>query len=177
MPSGKVHDLITFALAGPAGAAAYYASGEVSSAAMATGAFLFGGLMFGPDLDTVSRQYSRWSVLKIVWWPYRKCFLHRSRFTHGLLLGALFRVVYFLGVITLSAFAVSAMLASFSGRSAPGSELVMDSWSRVWAAARKMLGATFYVPMFLGLWFGAASHTFTDMAVSYIKTGRAAKFL
>jgi uncharacterized metal-binding protein len=71
MPSGRTHDAITLLFAFPAAAAAFYYTGDFRSAVIAGGAFLFGGLMFGPDLDTVSRQYSRWSVLRFMWMPYR----------------------------------------------------------------------------------------------------------
>ena len=67
-------------------------------------AFVFGGVMFGPDLDTVSRQYSRWFVFRFLWYPYRTFFKHRSRFSHGLIFGALVRVVYFLGVLTIAVY-------------------------------------------------------------------------
>src|SRR5688572_25545284 len=102
MPSGRTHDAITFLLTVPAAAAAYAASENLASAAVVGAAFLVGGLMFGPDLDTVSRQYSRWSILRFLWFPYRSFFKHRSRFSHGLIFGALFRAVYFLGILTLA---------------------------------------------------------------------------
>src|SRR4051794_30468309 len=100
MPSGRTHDAITFLLAAPAGAAAYAAAGNLSASLIVAGAFVFGGLMFGPDLDTVSRQYLRWSVFRFLWFPYRSFFRHRSRFSHGLIFGALLRVVYFLGAVS-----------------------------------------------------------------------------
>ncbi|MBK6724951.1 MAG: DUF2227 family putative metal-binding protein [Acidobacteria bacterium] len=63
MPSGKTHDAITILLAFPAFAAAYAATHNVSSSTTVAAAFIFGGVVFGPDLDTVSRQYSRWYFL------------------------------------------------------------------------------------------------------------------
>src|SRR4051794_28037618 len=101
MPSGRTHDAITFILAAPAFAAAYAVTHNLSASAVVTAAFIFGGLMFGPDLDTVSRQYSRWGPVRLLWYPYRSFFTHRSRFSHGLLFGALIRVIYFMGVVTV----------------------------------------------------------------------------
>src|SRR5688500_7738198 len=114
MPSGRTHDAITFLLAVPAAAIGYAATGNAGSAALVGAAFLFGGLMFGRDLDTVSRQYSRWWVFRFLWFPYRSFFSHRSRFSHGLIFGALIRVVYFLGIITLAAFLVAYAYAAYS---------------------------------------------------------------
>jgi hypothetical protein len=39
------------------------------------------------------------------------------------------------------------------------------------------VGWNFGIAGFLGLWLGAASHTFADIAGSYIKTGKAKGFL
>src|SRR4051812_31238572 len=107
MPSGNTHDAITFILAAPAALVTYYASDSFAAAATVTAAFLFGGLMFGPDLDVASKQYSRWMFFRILWFPYRSFFKHRSRWTHGLIFGTLFRVVYFMGVVTVALFASS----------------------------------------------------------------------
>ena len=71
MPSGKTHDLITLVLAPPTFAAAWGLSGSLAVSTAATAAMLFGGLMFGPDLDIQSRQYTRWGVLRFLWLPYR----------------------------------------------------------------------------------------------------------
>src|ERR1043166_5192149 len=88
MPSGKTHDLVTVALS-PAPLAA------------AGAAELFGGLMFGPDLDIQSRQYTRWGVFRFLWLPYKTVFRHRSRWSHGIIFGTLIRVVYFAAALTL----------------------------------------------------------------------------
>ena len=50
MPSGKAHDAITLILAVPAFAGAYATTNSLSMAAVMAAAFIFGGLMFGPDL-------------------------------------------------------------------------------------------------------------------------------
>jgi uncharacterized metal-binding protein len=177
MPSGRTHDAITFVLAVPAFGAAYIVTRSVTIAAVMAIAFIFGGVMFGPDLDTVSRQYSRWLIFRFIWFPYRSFFKHRSRFSHGLIFGAFGRVVYFMGVLTLIAFATVYLYAAFSGGKLPGLIDFSRVWQNIGEFTRTNLGEHFLIVVFAGLWFGAASHTFTDMAGSFIKTGRIAKFL
>lgn len=176
MPSGKTHDAITILLAVPAFALTYSVTGRISAAAIVSGAFIFGGLMFGPDLDTVSRQYSRWSVLRLMWYPYRSFFKHRSRFSHGIVFGALLRVIYFMGVLTLALLASGFAVAAITSSDAVSVGHLQQAWSDIGDYTRRNFGDNFLLLLFLGLWLGAASHTFTDMAGSFIKTGRAAKF-
>lgn len=177
MPSGKTHDAITIILTAPAIAATFAATQSISASLTVGAAFVFGGIMFGPDLDTVSRQYSRWYFLRFLWLPYRWCFKHRSRFSHGLILGALLRVVYFMGVSTLTVFAAAIIWTSIAGSKPPEFNDLSIVWQKIGSAIRSNLGDDFMLMTFLGSWFGAASHTFTDMAGSFIKTGRIAKFL
>lgn len=177
MPSGKTHDAITIMLAAPAFAAAYSATGKLSAAAIVAAAFVFGGLMFGPDLDTVSRQYSRWWIFRGLWFPYRSFFRHRSRFSHGLIFGALIRVIYFLGAVTLAAFLGAYVYSMLSGGALPLIQKITQIWQPFGSFTRERLGENFFILIFVGLWFGAASHTFTDMAGSFVRTGRIAKFL
>jgi uncharacterized metal-binding protein len=173
MPSGKTHDAITIILAAPAFGIAYIVTRDAWLSTIVTVAFLAGGLIFGPDLDTVSRQYSRWRFIKFLWFPYRTFFRHRSRWTHGLIFGTLLRVIYFMGVATCVAFLIAYAYAAYTGGSLPG----VWEYTRVWATLReysdKALGVYGLLAIFIGMWTGAASHTFTDIAGSYIKTGRA----
>ena len=177
MPRAATHDVVTTALAAPAAGLVFLATGAVIPAVAAGFAFLFGGLMFGPDLDTPSRQYSRWTVFRFLWLPYRKFFRHRSRFSHGLLFGALLRVVYFLGAVTLTACAVLTVVSLVTGSQGLEMSAVADTWRAVGTFARTQLGWTNIGAVFFGLWAGAASHTFTDMVGSYIRTGRVIDYL
>ena len=177
MPSAKTHDAVTLLLAVPAFAVTYLFTKNTGAALMVGGAFLFGGLMFGPDLDTVSRQYSRWSFLRILWLPYRTFFKHRSRFTHGLIFGAFIRVFYFCGVVTLIVFAAAYAIAAYTGGHLPSIADISNVWRPISVTIDRVFGEDFYLLAFIGIWLGAASHTFTDMAGSFIKTGRIAKFL
>lgn len=177
MPSGRTHDAITFLLAVPAFAVTYSVTRDVAASATVGLAFIFGGLMFGPDLDTVSRQYSRWFIFRFLWFPYRSFFSHRSRFSHGLIFGALIRVVYFMGIVSLIVFLTVYLYAAYSGGSLPAFGQIADVWRPIGIYTRDKLGSNLLVLIFVGLWLGAASHTFTDMAGSFVKTGRVAKFL
>ena len=177
MPNGKTHDALTFLLVAPVAAISYVLTTDVSITVVVTSAFVFGGLMFGPDLDTVSCQYSRWFFLRFLWFPYRSFFKHRSRFSHGLIFGALIRVVYFLGIISLIAFVAAYIYATYSGGKLLGIEQIGDVWRPIGSFTRDRFGQNFLIMIFVGLWLGAASHTFTDIAGSFVKTGRVAKFL
>lgn len=177
MPSGKTHDAITFLLAAPTFAFSYAVSHSLPLSAVVTAAFLFGGLMFGPDLDTVSRQYSRWGILRPIWFPYRAFFKHRSRWSHGLTFGTLFRVIYFLGIVTILIFASAYAASHLLGNSLPDAFAFVREWSTAGEFISSTFGSEFLPAVFIGMWIGAASHTFADMAITYIKTGRVARFL
>jgi uncharacterized metal-binding protein len=175
MPSGKTHDAITLVLAAPAFAATYMFSRGLAASVLVTAAFIFGGLMFGPDLDTVSRQYSRWFFMRPLWFPYRLCFKHRSRFSHGLIFGALFRVIYFMGIVSLTLFSIAVVYATYAGGRFPQLSDISRAWQPVGEFTRASFGEHFLLFCFIGLWFGAASHTFTDIAGTFIKSGKRAK--
>ncbi len=169
MPSGRTHDAITLFLAAPAFGASYIATRQPWLAAIMTAAFVFGGLMFGPDLDTVSKQYARWWVFKGLWFPYRTFFKHRSRWSHGLIFGTLLRVIYFTGVITLGGVITPEWL---SGIRVAGFAELTQTLGQAGDAFRTNVGLSVGIAFFAGVWLGAASHTFTDMAGTYIKTGK-----
>jgi len=177
MPSGKTHDAITFFLTAPTFAATWIATGSLPTAAIVTAAFLFGGLMFGPDLDTMSKQYTRWSIFRLLWYPYQAFFKHRSRWSHGLIFGTFLRVVYFMGVLTLASFAVSYIFAAYAGGTMPDLVEFMRTWALISEFVRENFGESALPALFVGLWLGAASHTLTDMAGSFIKHGRIMEFL
>lgn len=177
MPSGKTHDAVTFLFVAPVFAATWKITENVSLASAVTSAFLFGGLMFGPDLDTVSCQYSRWSVCRFLWYPYQVFFKHRSRWSHGLVFGTFLRVVYFVGALTLLSFLAAYILAIYTGGDLPRLLEFAKTWRQIGDFFRTNFGEYVFVAVFVGLWLGAASHTLTDMAGSYVKTGKITEFL
>lgn len=164
-------------LAAPVAALAYSVTADLAVMVVLTAAFLFGGLMFGPDLDTQSKPYARWGIFRAVWFPYRSVFKHRSRWSHGLVFGTLFRVIYFSGAMTLLAFALFAIYSAFSGNEMPRGIEIMNAWQGIGSLTRDAFGLLFVLAAFVGMWLGAASHTITDIAASYVTTGRVGEFM
>ena len=169
MPSGRTHDFITFLLVPPTAMAAYYLSRDWTVVTVATAAMVFGGLMFGPDLDIRSRQYARWGPLRFLWWPYRMAVPHRSRLSHSILLGTWLRVIYFLVVVTLAiAIALYARDFYLHRRSAGLAEL-SDAFSRVWEVIAPVR-RSYSLAVLIGLWAGATSHIVSDVLGSFFKS-------
>jgi uncharacterized metal-binding protein len=156
---------------------AWRLTGDSSLAAIATGAFLFGGLMFGPDLDTQSIQYTRWGVFRILWFPYKVVFAHRSRWSHGLVFGTLFRVVYFCGAVTLFGAILFYLAAMLRNAAPPSLSQIRELWETAGDWTRLNFGYFALTAVFIGLWLGAASHTVTDLIGTFLKTGRVKEFL
>ena len=173
MPSGKTHDLVTFALAPATFAAAWGLTGSLTLSAVATCATVFGGLMFGPDLDIQSRQYTRWGVFRFLWLPYKLMFRHRSRWSHGIVFGTLIRVVYFALVMTLLFWAGVYMRAALvAGGATPGLIEVKQAGRLIeQGAAGYGIGRHVLIATLAGLWWGAASHTLTDVGWSVVRKG------
>ena len=169
MPSGKTHDAITILLAAPTFVAAWGLTRSVALASVATAAMLFGGLMFGPDLDIQSKQYTRWGVFRFLWLPYRMLFRHRSRWSHGIIFGTLIRVVYFAAIIALLAAAAVYLRAMLTSGAPPGLDEVVAVWRLMEASLRESVGRHVMWVVFAGLWWGAASHTLTDVAWSVMR--------
>src|SRR5205809_1119508 len=103
MPNARTHDLITLVTA--AGADAAYLTStphpDTTLAALFTASYLFAGYACAGDLDLNSKEYRRWGVLRILWWPYRVLVPHRSWVSHGLVMGGVIRVCYLAAVSTL----------------------------------------------------------------------------
>jgi uncharacterized metal-binding protein len=171
MPSGKTHDKITIILAAPTFLAAWGLTGNVALSVLATATMLFGGLMFGPDLDIQSRQYTRWGVFRFLWWPYKVMFRHRSRWSHGIIFGTLIRVVYFALVLSLVVTCAVYLRATLMGGALPGVGELTQAWRAIEGNVRTSVGQHAVWAGLGGLWWGAASHTLTDVAWSVLRKG------
>ena len=177
MPNGKTHDVITLLLAAPTFVVTWRATESVPLAILTTATFLFGGLMFGPDLDTQSIQYTRWGLFRFLWFPYKVFFAHRSRWSHGLIFGTLLRVIYFAGAMTLF-FALIFYFAAMLRHATPPSLMqIRETWENFGVWMRQNVGDYALLAAFIGLWWGAASHTLTDLAGTFVKTGKVKEFL
>lgn len=94
MSSGATHDKITLILTPISYAVmAHY----VPSLAPFTALGCAANLWLSPDLDTVSKPFKRWGILRLIWLPYLKLVKHRSLISHSPVLSTLIRVAY-LGV-------------------------------------------------------------------------------
>lgn len=163
MPSGRTHDritlwslpwlvLLTFALT---------RSGELTL--ITSAGFLFSGLMFGPDLDIHSIQFKRWGWLRWLWIPYQKALSHRSRLSHGLLIGTILRILYlfvFLGTIAIFAVAIAQLAWGFPWN-------WQEFWQTCWQKLPQYSGEA--IALFVGLELGAMSHAFADTLGSTYK--------
>ncbi len=116
MPGGKTHELINITALVSILAVFYYLSTWPETGAFArhpdiyeilvfSVSYIFATFFLSPDLDTKSRPYKRWKMLRILWWPYRIIFKHRG-FSHNMILGPLTILVY-LTVIVLASLLLS----------------------------------------------------------------------
>ncbi|MDM9383375.1 metal-binding protein [Chlorogloeopsis sp. ULAP01] len=163
MPSGQTHDRITlWALPFVAGFTfTQTQSGNLTL--LVAGAFMFGGLMFGPDLDIYSRQYQRWGFLRWIWIPYQKSLRHRSFLSHGPIIGTTLRVVY-LGIIAVILALLSVVVAEKLGHKAWSWQVLSENVGRSLTDYK-----TESLALFLGLELGAMSHSLSDWAGSAYK--------
>jgi uncharacterized metal-binding protein len=177
MPSGRTHDRITWWTFPLTLGGAWWLSGRWDVTSAVGASFLFSGFMFGPDLDTRSVQVRRWGLLHWIWWPYRRFVPHRSRLSHGVLVGTFLRLVY-LTII----FCVLAGLVAYGFQQYGGVPVVRE----IAEPSRRFAEATyptltkqtahgewkFVVWILLGLELGAISHIIADTLVSSVKRQR-----
>lgn len=173
MPSAKVHDLITAVAIMPVTAFTYRLTTNLDATIMTIAGFLIGGFLLGPDLDTVSRQYLRWGLLKFIWYPYKTVFEHRSCWSHGLIFGPALRVIYLAGITTLISFCLAYLLAAKSDNmQLPTFNHVIIVWKEIAIWLESNFGKHAFFYFFGGIWIGSAFHVFTDAAITFIKTGK-----
>ncbi|NET00722.1 MAG: metal-binding protein [Sphaerospermopsis sp. SIO1G2] len=163
MPSGQTHDRITIWSVPLVAGVTLAATGSSGITLLVSGGFMFGGLMFGPDLDIYSRQFQRWGFLRWIWLPYQKSLRHRSFLSHGPIIGTTLRVVYLttflsmVGIVTVVLFARLANLAF--------------DWEDVWLNVGKIISAYYgeFWAGFVGCELGAMSHSLSDWTNSAYK--------
>ena len=162
MPSGRTHDRIT--LWGlPFVAGISYGQTQSSNLTLIlSGAFLFSGLMFGPDLDLNSVQYKRWGYLRWIWIPYQKTLRHRSLLSHGPILGTTLRLIYLAVWLGLLGILVGIV------------QLVWDvgwNWQQFFQVIERSLTQypNQWIAFYLGLEIGAMSHSVSDWGGSTYK--------
>lgn len=128
--------------------------------------FLLGGWVLGPDLDIHSVQYKRWGWLRWIWLPYRGSIRHRSRWSHGPIIGTVVRVLYLSLWLALGGIIIVDLLNGAQRTTLTWGELV------------KGLGWVFatywpwWLALLVGLELGALSHYTADWLSSAAKGKR-----
>ncbi|HEY9724632.1 MAG TPA: metal-binding protein [Oscillatoriaceae cyanobacterium] len=168
MPSGRTHDRITWLCSAPVLYGAWHVAAQWPPALCAGGAFVFAGLMFSGDLDLPSVQYQRWGPLRWIWKPYQWCVPHRSRLSHGILVGPAVRLLY-LSVVLLVLGAGAYWGLHALGRAPSEAVLTREARLAVAVGRRDQLALLYALA---GLWLGGASHTAADVSVSWWKRRR-----
>lgn len=158
MPSGKTHDRITLWTLPWIVGGTVILTKDAALTLIVASAFLFSGLMFGPDLDIYSIQFKRWGILRYLWLPYQKLFRHRSIFSHGLILGTVIRLFYLLSTLfILSTFFVAIAQLSL-GFNWNWQTFILDNFKLIRQEYIQEASALFY-----GLELGAMSHSVSDI--------------
>lgn len=174
MATGKTHDKSTTASVIPLVLLIGFLThlGWVSSLMVGFG-FLFGGLFLSPDLDTPSRPYYRWGLLRFIWKPYQWMTPHRSFLSHSTVIAPLFRLVYLTSLWILVYFLLK--------------KLMMPDlhWTQFPTVFQHDVGRPFTQPLTLwgtalsprywlyfaaGTWLGALLHLLLDCLSSAIPT-------
>lgn len=166
MPSGKTHDRITIWCVPWIVLFAATLTQHWGYTFLLVSGFLFGGLMFGPDLDVRSIQSKRWGWLSWIWHPYRTSLRHRSWLSHGFLAGTLMRLAYLCLWILLGTLLVLEF-TNTSGRT-----------HITWGELGQSISYTFlqywrvWLAIAIGIEIGAMSHSISDWLVSDWKRRR-----
>jgi uncharacterized metal-binding protein len=164
MSSGRTHDRITLWTLPLIALAAFHITLDGWLTALICLGFVLGGLMFGPDLDIHSVQYKRWGCLRWIWLPYRGSMRHRSRWSHGPLLGTVVRVLYFSCWLALMAIVAVDVLNS------------LEKTALTWGDLSRGVGFSirtywpYWLALLIGLELGACSHYTADWLTSQNKS-------
>lgn len=162
MPSGKTHDCITLWSLPFVASVTFGLTKNGNLTLIVSGAFLFSGLMFGPDLDLHSLPYMRWGPLRWIWIPYQKTLRHRSLWSHGLIVGTTLRLLYlasWLGVLGVSTLGIVQVVWSVEWN-----WYLLAQWIKVSTQYK-----TEWIALYLGLELGAMSHSVSDWGSSVYK--------
>ena len=164
MPSGRTHDRITYLSLPPLAVITYILTRQWEWLLWFSAAYLFSGLMFGPDLDIYSIQYKRWGMIRCVWFPYQSCLKHRSFFSHGLIVGTVIRIIYIFIIVLIVAIFVIAIAQFIWGFNWNWREVAETNFQLL---KNQYLGEALIT--FIGLELGAMSHSISDIVVSHFK--------
>ncbi len=161
MPSGRTHDQITLWGLPPVIGVTFMLTRNPTVTAVVSLAYLMGGFMLGPDLDIHSIQYKRWGPIRWIWLPYQKALSHRSKLSHGPVVGTAIRVIYLALWIALLAILITGILNALWD-----AQITLHSLSQTF---RYLFGhyLTQWIAILIGLEVGAMSHSISDAIGSY----------
>ncbi len=169
MPAGRTHDRITLWCLPFVTISSFGFTYSLPLTAIVSLSFLVGGFMLGPDLDIHSIQYVRWGPLRWIWLPYQVAIKHRSRLSHGPIIGTALRVVYLMVWLLLFAIASVAIL-----------NVLWDA-QLSWQTLRDPFRTVFrrylfeWIAIIVGLELGSISHSVSDAFGSEISSRRRKK--
>lgn len=170
VPGARTHDIITLvsgaALALPVYGYALERVADDSAAVVYTLIFVVAhcvsGMLFSPDLDLDSKIDDRWGIFFWIWRPYMWVVPHRSRWlSHGLIIPALLRLVYFYGAVVLILYVLSWCLARL-GVILPDYQLQLTNYLRDLPS----LYPNETIAFLCGFITGGAAHTIADWLVT-----------
>ena len=156
MPSGRTHDRITLYCL-PFVLALSLLTTSLGLTVIIALSFLVGGFMLGPDLDIHSIQYNRWGPVRWIWLPYQKALKHRSKLSHGPIIGTALRVIYLaVWIALLTILTVELLNAIWDAQL---------TWGSIKATVRLLLKnyASEWIAILVGLELGAISHSASDV--------------
>ncbi|MEA5598496.1 metal-binding protein [Rivularia sp. UHCC 0363] len=162
MPSGQTHDRITIWALPLIAVATFWQTRSSGITLLVASGFMFGGLMFGPDLDIYSIQFQRWGFLRFIWLPYQKSLRHRSFLSHGPLIGTTLRVIYLCGIVSVVGIFVL-LIAEILNMALNWQEVAKNTLETI------NLHSTQFLALFIGLELGAMSHSISDWSNSAYK--------
>ncbi|MFN8671685.1 MAG: metal-binding protein [Candidatus Sericytochromatia bacterium] len=165
MPNGKTHDKVNWILLPPFAYISWDFSKDLVILLLFTVSYLFSSFMFSGDLDLVSSQSKRWGVIRFIWIPYRKFFKHRSKLTHGILLGTIVRIVYL--SLVMSIFYLFLYYLTVKYAPTFNNELASKTNNLQNIFINQPKG--YFIYIFLGLVAGAFAHTMADEFFSTMK--------
>lgn len=161
MPSGRIHDRITLWCFPFVVWLAFWATRSPVLTLITALSFLVGGFMLGPDLDIHSVQYKRWGLIRWIWIPYQTMLKHRSRLSHGPIIGTALRVVYLSGWIALFTIGLIEGLNGWWN--------AQLTWQGLRPSFHALLNRYLveWLAILIGLELGSISHSASDVVGSY----------
>lgn len=165
MPSGKTHDKISWYFFVPAVWPVWQISGNTTIVFLFALSYLFSSFMFGGDLDLKSVQTKRWGLFRWIWIPYQTAIPHRSVFSHGILWGTIFRVLYL--SICLIIFYLSLFFLTHKLFPDFNQEIINSTNKGIRFLSEQQIAHL--LAIFAGLVTGAGLHTLSDVLVSKFK--------